>query len=785
MSPILLKSLTRDVWAMRLRLAALALMAALAVGIYVGVYSAVDSLFASRDYYLEAGNAADLELRFVPEDRQNLPSFDDIPGVKAVESRLLSLGYLERGDKGRLPALVVADDAGAPRSINRLTLSEGEDLDPAHPNQIVIDRHFADYHDVKVGDHLQLTMGNAHYDLRVRGIALSPEHLLASANPNFFLPSKGSQAVLFVPLQLFERQMSFYLVNSLEFDLKTPSAELTELIRKRAEKRLTVEEAIPLKQQFSYLFMEVDLRAFSIFLPAVVVIFSLATVVTTWFLVARWITSQRQQIGVLKALGYSSARLLTAYLYPLILVAIVAAVLGSGFATLVLFDFGSSYTQAVGFPEPILHLTPQVALQGGIGLLLGLGLAGLWPLLRLQSITPQEAVRNSRDNNGDGGIGPISAPLMRLVAGRLWLRYPLRNLLRDKLVTATTVLSGALALGVSLSYFIASTSFHDTIKDNFQREPWNLVVDFITPVWDDELTPFQTVSGVDAVAPFLRGPVRLVTGKKMESSLVTGLAPENNLRHVQLLAGRYLEPGDKDVLVLEHKVARQLGVTVDDSVSVDVRGTIYAARVIGIFSGALPGESLAPLGTLRQWLNMEGQNSGLLVHAQDPVAVAKALSGLKRVGRVTSKQVLADEALKISQEALVIIYIAAAFSIIVTLLALFSSAAFSVLARRYEYVMLRILGFSDRIIGLIISVEVVACGIFAGLLAVPLGYALAVFLVSRLSDAWFMVEATLDVTDVATIMVPALLVLPLAAWPPIRTVLSVSIIKTLRERMFG
>ena len=65
---IILRGIRRDLWSMRYRLGALALMSAAGFGVFVGIYSSVDSLYASRSAYHEAGNIADLEIRFVPEE---------------------------------------------------------------------------------------------------------------------------------------------------------------------------------------------------------------------------------------------------------------------------------------------------------------------------------------------------------------------------------------------------------------------------------------------------------------------------------------------------------------------------------------------------------------------------------------------------------------------------------------------------------------------------------------------------------------------------------------------
>ena len=81
--------------------------------------------------------------------------------------------------------------------------------------------------------------------------------------------------------------------------------------------------------------------------------------------------------------------------------------------------------------------------------------------------------------------------------------------------------------------------------------------------------------------------------------------------------------------------------------------------------------------------------------------------------------------------------------------------------------------------------EVVATGLVAAVLAVPIGFLLASVLVERLSAAWFTVEPTLGPADIALLLGPTLVLLPLAGWPALRAVMATSMVQSLRERMTG
>ena len=242
----LLTGMRRAAWKMKGRLFAAGLIMGSALAMFVGVYSAIDSLFDSRAQWYRELQVADLELRIAPEDAANIPRLDRVAGVQAVQQRLVLPGNIETPAGTRLYTLMMATDT--PPTINRLRIEEGRHFDPRHPTEVVIERSLASHHGYKLGDRLRLNVGKDHYELTVRGIATSPEFLIDSANPNFFLPSKGSLGVVYVAYALIQPRLGYRLVNSLLIDIRdSADAQATERAAVQAlGRRITVDESLPL-----------------------------------------------------------------------------------------------------------------------------------------------------------------------------------------------------------------------------------------------------------------------------------------------------------------------------------------------------------------------------------------------------------------------------------------------------------------------------------------------------------------------------------------------------------
>lgn len=776
------------------RIAAVSLILAYGMAMYVGLTSSIDSLRGSRDRYYAEGHLADLEIRFVPQDATELPDLEAIAGVERAEARMVAPGTIPEGpesEAGRLPVTLVASDLSRPRRLDTLTLLEGSGLSPDAPDRVVVDRNMARYNDVSVGDRLTLHVGRDDYRVTVAGVARSPEYLLAPADPSFFLPTKGSAGVVYCPLRMFSDRLGFDLVDSAVFRLADPSPDRIAAVADALRDDLDVDEVLPYDKRFAHLFLEVDLHAFEIFVPAIFLIFNITAGVVALFLLIQWITTQRAEIGVLLCLGYGRARLAVSYAVPLLVIAVGAIAVGIPLAYGVLAIFARAYAGAIGFPEPFVALNGGAVAWAAAGVVLTLAVAALLPLLRLFSYTPRATLR-SETGARSTSLGVVGRGLARWLPGRLWLRYAGRNLLRSKAASLMTVASIALALGVALAYAVALRSYETTLVQRTRSDAWDLVVDFTAPMWGDELGGLRKTRGVAAVDPFVRGTARVAPaapGAKPQTALLTGVDPRRSQRSRNIVAGRDLRPGEQGVVVLEKNLAADLGYTVGDRVRIEARGNRQRPKLVGVLSGTFPGEAYAPIADARELLDLEDQSTGAFLRlapdAGSAAALVPAVYRLRRVARVTPKSRLIELLVQASREIAVIIYVAAFFSIAVALLFMISSASFTILRRRAEYAMLAVLGFSARFRTLVIIGEIALLGLLGAALTGPAGLAMALFLNRKLSQAWFGIGTVFSPFDLVAIVVPALALIVVIAWQLARSVRATPLVEVLRRRRFG
>jgi ABC-type antimicrobial peptide transport system permease subunit len=771
---------------MRYRLLGIAAIAGMAAGIFIGVYSCIDSLYHTRDFFYTKLSMADLEVRFVPTDAANVPDISHLDGVSEWATRLVSPGQLTLEGGSRHAATVITRNLGKPGSIARLQVLRGDTLHPERPNSVLVDRNFADHYGLEPGAELRLAVGNAQYRLTVAGIALSPEFLLAPSSPNYFVPLKGAVGVIFAPQRLVANRLNFSLVNSVlvKYVEGADKNNVMERVRNELSKRLQIDAVTPLAQQFSNLFLKVDLDAFAIFVPAIIIVFVLATIIVGLFLIARWVAAQRSTLGIYMALGYRKGQLVLAQCYPMLAIAVLAMIIAIPVAYLTLYDFGLIYADALGLPTPLLELRPVYMWEGFAGILLCMIVMAAWPLARVLRLTPQEAVRDTPTTEPPGDEG--ATRWLDRLRNQVTFFYPMRSLLRSHLITSLTVVSIGLAIGVSLSYLIAGDSYLYTIDRGFARDDWNLSVGFMVPVWSDELPPYREAGETKRSEGILRGSFRLTRVGKEEPALLTGIAPGKSLRQPNIIQGRDLQIGDDNALVMEYNLAQRMGVTPGGLLTVRHDNDHFSARVVGIFSGTTPGAVYAPLNSVQRWLEMEGQVTGLLMKTKgDTQVIAEKLRGMKRVADVTVKSELTTKVLELTSQILSLIYVTTAFSVAVTLIILIASTSFTVMERRQEYGVLRVLGFTASTVRSMLLIEVVLLALAGIALSLPIGYLITRFLNARLSEAWFLIMTDLSWQSFAVAWLPALAALPVAAIPSVRNVLTTPLLNLVRHRRLG
>jgi len=372
------------------------------------------------------------------------------------------------------------------------------------------------------------------------------------------------------------------------------------------------------------------------------------------------------------------------------------------------------------------------------------------------------------------------------LAGPFWLQYALRNLARSWRVTTVCTLAVAASLAITIAFYVSLTSMERTALGSFAADRWHAVVDLDAPLWSDELDRLQRAVAQSRWSTFVKGGAQVASPHQLDNAYLIGIDPADAVRHPNLLAGRMLAANDTDAVVIERRLAVDHNLNVGSTITLKVRGESRSAKVIGILSGAVPGEIITTRAFAQRLLSLDDQFTGAFM--VEPALTAQTRAALylqPGVVRVTSKAEIAAAILSISSHIWVIIHLAALMSITVCALFMLTSIGFTIIGRRGEYGMLRIMGYTDWTVARIVLAEAFLMASVAALIAVPVGWIVGDILNSRLTDVWFKINTDPAASDFLRILLPALVFVPVAVWPAVRSVFAIPAIDTLKQRKFG
>ncbi|MEW5801641.1 MAG: FtsX-like permease family protein [bacterium] len=605
------------------------------------------------------------------------------------------------------------------------------------------------------------------------------------SNPDFFCPGKGRLGAIFGNINRNRTALGFSIVNDLVFTFSRDAdpKDLKQRILERV-KKLNIEKITPREEHFSYKYMQIQLDSFKIYIPTLIIIMGLLSLTTTFIIYNRFIISQRKEIGTLLCLGHSKREVIKSYVYAAMLLGSLSSVLGLAISLLTRNSFAS--TQAKSLDLPVLY-TNIYFISLLKGALFGITITVIAPLLllpRLLRLSPHEIIRETVKQ---GTLqNTIILPFFRRLSFlSSEVRYAMRNIIRHKWLSISTITCIGLSLGISISYIITTTSIKKTVVERAKNEQWDLAVDFFYPMYIDELRPVNETPGVTHCEPYIRKSAEVMWLNRCKDSRVLGVNPESAMRRVSLRDGVWLREARGREIILNQDIADALGVGVNEEVKLKVNQKYFPLKVVGISSDYLLGQSVIPLATAQEIFECSDEATGVFLATAprtSSAAIKSALQQFDFVGRVTDKMSNNKEALDILTELMGTVYLSAIFSIIISLIYIYTNVNLTIFERKAEFAILRSLGYGKKSIRKIILSQVLISGFFGGIVCIPVAVVTSKILNQQLSKAWYQVQNHYALFDFAGFILLAMIFMPLVALPAIKFIQNFDIGEILYQR---
>ncbi len=720
------RKLLRDLSGLRGQVLTIALVVAAGIASFVCVQSTFTSLLRSRDAYYERARFGDVFVRMERAPMRVARQLEDIDGVASVYARvarpvLLPVPFLLEPATG----LVVSLPEHGPPPLNDVVLRAGRMPAAESDDEALLLEAFATKHEVHTGDALPVIIEGRLRQMRVVGIAMSPEFVFATAGDVSF---DGSMAVLYVPhpaaAAAFRMEGAF---NDAVLRLSPGASEAAVLLDvDRLLANYGASGAVPRSLQSSNYVLEGELAQLKGLATFVPFIFLGVAAFLVNIVLSRLVLLQRGQIAALKALGYSGLSIGAHYLKLVSIVVAVGALIGVPVGAWLGSEFTEMYTDFFRFPLRAYSLGADVvAIAVLVSLVTGLGGAAL-TVRGVIALPPAEAMRPPAPPSYTRG--PVSATLGRLfeTSGRMVFR----DLERRPLRTLLSALGIAMGIAILVVGRFSTDAFEFLVGEQFERAMReDLAVMFLRPTDASASRVLAAMPGVTRVEGMRSVAVRFRAGARHRDGVIQGYEEGMTLRSL-IDARAQVVPIPTEGVMLTSKLAEILGVGVGDTIELDVlegqriTRTVPVAALVDEMYG-LFGHTSAPY--LNRLLGEDRMITSVLVKV-DPERLDEArrrLTEMKGIAGVIRREGLIEQFREQSgQSTGAITAILTMFAAVIAIGVVYNNARVALSTRSRDLASLRVLGFTRGEIATVLlgelSIQV--------LIAVPFGLAIGTWL---------------------------------------------------------
>lgn len=683
----------------------IALVVASGIGGFITSLSAVDSLDLARERFYAEAHFADVFATVKRAPHALVETLRQVPGVADVQvtiEHVVRIGLPGVSDP-ILGQLIGVDRKQLPR-MNQVSVSRGRTLDNAALSagarsdgriEVLVSAGFAKSRGVKPGDIFTALINGKRRTLLIAGIALSPEYIFAGLGGS---PDQRGFGVFWMDRDTlaaaYDMQGAF---NRVSIKL-APGASQRDVIARtsRLLARYGAGEAYGREDQTSHAMLDAEIKEQQVLGTVLPSIFLGVAAFLLHVVVSRLVSTQREQIAALKALGYPNRSIGAHYLKLVLVIVILGLGLGIWLGDWLGGAFTRLYADFFYFPTFEHHLAPWLLVVGAgltvatavIGTLSAIGATvRLAPAEAMRPPAPGHFRRTLLERLGVKGVKPA-------------LQMILRNMERRPLRTGLSIAGVAAAVAIVVMGNFIRDAIDHIVDTQFTLAMRSDVILWMSdPIGNAARHEVARMPGVIAVEATRDVPVRFVNGPVSERGVIQGYAEKPELRRIVDIRGREV-PLPEGGLVMTDRLASKLGLRVGDAVRTEVlegrRETLQLtlAATAQEMMGLNAYMERRALNRLMREGDVASQYAVALQRGSEAAFLA-ASQGLPRVAGTFSKANLLRNMQEISaRNVRLMSLVLTLFASVIAVGVVYNNARIALSERTWELASLRVLGFT-------------------------------------------------------------------------------------------
>ncbi len=742
------RKLLRELLGMKGQALAIAAVIAGGTATYVLSSATLDTLTSTQAGIYRDYRFADVFAACKRAPRQLLAGLGELEGVQTVEARVAAPANLYLASfPDPITAQVLSLAATGQPGLNRLWIKAGRLPESGRDREVMISDGFANAHQIRPGTSITATIFGRRRRLDIVGIASSPEFIY-QLQPGSIVPDLKSYAILWMnrePLEAaFNMKEAF---NQLSIQLE-PHAVADEVIA-RVDRLLEPYGGLGAhtrKDQISHKYLSEEFKQLTTMATIFPVIFLSVAAFLLNVVISRLMATQRTQIAILKAFGYTTAAIAVHFLKLAVVIVAIGVALGIALGSWMGMGMCNMYMEFYRFPHLDFMLRPNVALLASLIGMTAAAAGALQAVMKYAAEPPASAMQPA----SPGLYRP--SLVERLGLGRK-LSQPTRMIFRNIERRPIKALLSVMGVAFSAAILVMGGFWTDAVDYmvvfQFQRSQRDdLTVTFREATSEKSLYSLNSLPGVTHVESFRVVPVRLRNGHHTYRTVLQGLANEGELRRL-LTPNLMMVSLPPAGLVLTDHLATILDVKPGGMVLVETledRRIVVEVPLIGLVNEYVGVSAYMERQALNRLLREGHSVSGAYLTAdpQETPLILRRLRDMPAVaGNSARARMLKSFYETLARQMLIFAFFNTILAATIAVGVVYNTARIAFSERSRELASLRVLGYTRFEISYILLGELALLVLAAIPLGLWLGKFLSEFMTSKMQNDLFRVPSVI------------------------------------------
>lgn len=781
------KKLYRDLWRLKGQVFAIAIVVACGIATYVMAATTMESLSQAKSTYYDRYRMGDLFSYVKRAPLRLTERLSEIDGVARVYPRIsfpvtLDVPNLVAPATG----VLISVPENGPPPLGDLYLRKGRMLLPSESDAILASEGFVDANGLHPGDSIAAIINGRKKSLKIVGVVLSPEYIYSIA-PGSMLPDDQRYGVLWMNRRALEAAVDMdgafnnMVISTLPGSNEQMIIDKVDTILKPYGGLDTIER----KYQLSNFFIENELTQLKNMVFILPLIFLGVAAFLLNIVLARQISLEREQIGMLKALGMSDVTIGFHYMKFAIAIVLIGTILGALLGITMGQALTNMYTQFFRFPVLSYIFDPKVVIIGGLFSLAAAFMGTIGGVWRVIKLPPAEAMHSEP---------PASYRQMFLewFGIQHWFESPGRMIIRHlerrpfRALLSISGISISLAILIAASFGIDSMYYMIDVQYNVaNREDVTLNFNESKPI--KALDEVKRLPGVLAAEPFRYVPARLTFESRSHRTGVTGVTSGAKLKHMIDDDLNHVEVPDQGIMLSE-KLGRILGIGIGDILTIEVlEGRRPTAEVIvsGMVQEFVGANAFMKLEVLNSLMGDPPLVSGaaLFTGGSTTPELFREVKNIPQISGSILKQYAIDSMEKTMGDTIITMSIFnTLFAGLIAFGVVYNTARISLSERARELASMRVLGFRSDEVAFILLGELAILVLLSIPVGILFGVGLAQLFVTSLDTELFRIPLIITNRTLGYSVLVVVVASSLSGWVVWRRVKELDIVSVLKTR---